>query len=134
MSISKQNVLMRKALELALPYIREAAEPFMGYGMFPGGDPRNFSPDPENTPEEIAKHKAACGAWEKGEGKDEGSACKKIEGENGECLGFICGNGFGTGVYNLPNPEAEAVLAIVEEALKEVSENESSVKSEDAGE
>lgn len=39
-----------------------------GYGCFPGGDPRSFSPDEECcTPEELAKHKADCEAWDRGE-------------------------------------------------------------------
>lgn len=33
----------------------------MGYGYFPGGDPRKFYPDPEMcSKKEIAAHKRAC--------------------------------------------------------------------------
>lgn len=38
-----------------------------GYGFFPGGDPRRFSPDGDATEKEIANHKAACAAWDRGE-------------------------------------------------------------------
>ncbi len=39
----------------------EAASPV--YGFFTGGDPRDFTPDPEgSTDEERAAHKAACEA------------------------------------------------------------------------
>jgi hypothetical protein len=40
----------------------------VGYGNFCGGDPRDFTPDPEcSTEEERANHKAACEAWDRGE-------------------------------------------------------------------
>lgn len=38
------------------------------YGFFQGGDPRNFSPDPEaSDPVEQEAHAAACARWEKGD-------------------------------------------------------------------
>jgi hypothetical protein len=44
-----------------------------GYGYYPGGDPRKFSPDPEcSTDEERARWKAACEAWNRGETPDPG--------------------------------------------------------------
>ena len=40
----------------------------IGYGFFPGGDPRDFHPDPESsTDAERAQHKADCEAWARGE-------------------------------------------------------------------
>lgn len=41
------------------------------YGFFPGGDPRRFTPDGEdsNTPEELAAHKIACAEWNAWEAK-----------------------------------------------------------------
>lgn len=40
----------------------------VGYGNFPGGDPRDFTPDPDcSTAIEQANHKAACEAWDRGE-------------------------------------------------------------------
>ncbi len=34
------------------------------YGFFRGGDPNNFTPDPEcSTEEERARHKEACEKW-----------------------------------------------------------------------
>lgn len=45
----------------------------VGYGYYPGGDPRKFSPDPECcTVEENARWKAACEAWDRGETPDPG--------------------------------------------------------------
>lgn len=38
------------------------------YGFFPGGDPRDFTPDMEcSTPQEIALHKEDCAAWDLGD-------------------------------------------------------------------
>lgn len=36
------------------------------YGWYLDGDPRQFEPDAENTPEEIERWRAACAAWELG--------------------------------------------------------------------
>jgi len=39
-----------------------------GYGFFPGGDPRKFTPDPECSTElEQENHRKACYLWDKGE-------------------------------------------------------------------
>lgn len=39
-----------------------------GYGYFPGGDPRLFSPDAEScTDAEIEAHRLACDAWDRGD-------------------------------------------------------------------
>jgi hypothetical protein len=47
------------------------------YGYFPGGDPRDFSPDPEcSTDEEQAAWRAACEAWESGVKHDVGGPCQ----------------------------------------------------------
>lgn len=46
------------------------------YGFFPGGDPREFTPDPEcSTEEERARWEADCAAWNRGERPDVGPAC-----------------------------------------------------------
>lgn len=43
------------------------------YGSFLGGDPREFSPDPECcTPEEMERHAADCASWEAGNHVDRG--------------------------------------------------------------
>ena len=38
-----------------------------GYGFFPGGDPRDFTPDGDAMEEEIENHRLACAAWDRGE-------------------------------------------------------------------
>lgn len=43
-------------------------ETLYGYGSFPGGDPRDFTPDPEcSTDEERKRHADDCAAWEAGQ-------------------------------------------------------------------
>ena len=43
------------------------------YGYFPGGDPREFTPDEEcATADEMERYKADCAAWERGEAVDRG--------------------------------------------------------------
>ena len=49
-------------------------EPYRGcvYGFFTGGDPRNFSPDPEcSTDEEQEHHRQACALWDEAEKRGE---------------------------------------------------------------
>jgi hypothetical protein len=66
-----------------------------GYGPFPGGDPRRFTPDPECcAPEEIDAHKAACEAWDRGDGEDRGPSCASMG--DGSVWN---GTGFGIGTY-----------------------------------
>lgn len=43
-------------------------ETLYGYGSFPGGDPRDFTPDPESsTEQERRQHAEHCAAWAAGE-------------------------------------------------------------------
>lgn len=45
--------------------------PSISYGGYYGGDPRRFFPDHEAcSAEEIAAHRAACAAWDRGERPD----------------------------------------------------------------
>lgn len=67
-----------------------------GYGKFPGGDPRDFCPDPEaSTPGERAKHSRACDEWRRGEFRplSEGKPLDVCAGR------IVCLGGFGLGVY-----------------------------------
>lgn len=45
----------------------EATECWCVFGWFINGDPRQFEPDEENQPDEIAAWRAACEAWARGE-------------------------------------------------------------------
>ena len=60
------------------PQIRELYRPvhegagdmnkFTVYGFFPGGDPRDFTSDPEcSTEQERQLHQEHCAAWDRGE-------------------------------------------------------------------
>lgn len=72
-----------------------------GYGFFPGGDPRRFTPDVEsNTNEEIAAHKAACDRWETGETAPLPGSC--IHGEG--CIITMSGFGLGSYDYDADDP------------------------------
>lgn len=98
---------MRTALEQAVPILQEASQPYNGYGYFPGGDPRNFFPDPEcSTDKEREDHKAACDAWD---------AQQKSEPESpaGEWTGNIhlLHGKYGLGSYSIP-PEAKYAEAL----------------------
>lgn len=67
----------------------------ISYGPFPGGDPRNFTPDEECcTPEEIGAWIVACVEWDAGEGKDAGPGCS-FAGDGS----VWNGSGFGVGTY-----------------------------------
>ncbi len=57
------------ALDFAKQYLRENAN-VGGYGFYRPANPHDFFPDHEScSPEEIANHKAACEAWDRGEYK-----------------------------------------------------------------
>lgn len=67
-----------------------------GYGPFPGGDPRRFSPDREIcTKEEIERWEAACQRWRDGNGVDTGPQCQ-VFGDSTE----VSGEGFGLGMFD----------------------------------
>jgi hypothetical protein len=54
--------LMTEFIGDYLPMAEEMA--LANYSPFTGGDPRNFSPDPEcSTEEERQRHREACAAW-----------------------------------------------------------------------
>lgn len=80
------------------------------YGPFPGGDPRQFKPDPEAcTPEEIEAHRLACIEWDKGEGEDRGPSCATF----GDASAWTR-TGYGCGTYTWGHdvvPTIDAALA-----------------------
>lgn len=48
----------------------------LGYGFFPGGDPRSFTPDKErNSPRELENWCAACEAWNRGDQQSIAAGC-----------------------------------------------------------
>jgi len=121
------------ALCAARAFIAPHATPEPAYGFFPGGDfdPRKFTPDAENSAEEIAAHKALCEAWERGErptvarsGRvDDVSLPGQPDGAGGrtepiEGPAIVCGSSLGMGVYEYFDREAARVLGLIDEALR----------------
>lgn len=113
----------RSALLAAQDYLRRCASPEPTYGYFPGGDPRDFSPDEESCTEaEIAAWKDACAAWERGERPVCEAHRHEIVGdEAGKIIASISFAGaFGLGVYSIRDVEAEDVLEQIGAALAEL--------------
>ena len=109
--VKERNQLEARAqrLEEALLAVLPIFEEFCGesYGLFPGGDPRDFKPDPEVcTPEEIENHRLACIEWNEGRGVDRGPSCFM----NGDGSAWT-GTGFGTGTYTYLSRETALVRA-----------------------
>lgn len=107
------------ALRLAEPILREAAEPHAGYGGFHGGDPRNFTPDPEcSTDEEREKHRLACERWDRGEATaPEPDSHERHYNDAGEMVRHVARAGFGLGTYVIHDENAERALRAARAAL-----------------
>ena len=87
-----------------------------GYGVMRPEDPRDFTPDAEEcTPEEIANHRAAVEAVERGEPvPDQPFTPDAVTYVNGEAV-HMCGGPWGIGSYVVRDPVVleirDAVLA-----------------------
>lgn len=110
---------VRGALIAARDYMLRAANPDVTYGYFPGGDPRDFNPDPECcTPEEMARHKAACEEWDRGDKTEHERHHHKAETlADGRAVIASYPGAFGLGTYSIRDEEAEDVLDQVQAAL-----------------
>lgn len=111
----------------------------IGYGAFHGGDPRNFTPDPEcSTDEERAAHKAACDAWARGEeiavrggceyrevepGTEIATAVEEIRKEAGAAATVAPGivrvqaQTFGLGTYVCRDPQVTEIVERINAAI-----------------
>lgn len=68
-----------------------------GYGFFIGGDPRDFTPDPEcSTEAERERHRLACDAWDRGEQVSEPDCVERDGVRLTRCQ-------FGLGTYEYPD-------------------------------
>ena len=79
-------------------------EPTAGYGAFPGGDPRLFTPDEEVcTAEELEAHRAACEEATAMEARGEAPEWPSSHGweKHGEVVMHVTMAGFGLGVYQI---------------------------------
>lgn len=117
--------IVHGALIAAREYLLQAANPHVTYGYFPGGDPRDFDPDPECcTEEEMARHKAACEEWERGERTEhERHHHKAMTLTDGREVIASYPGAFGLGTYSIRDEEAEDVLDQICAALA-VTESE----------
>lgn len=89
-------------LRAALTFFEEWAEQD-GYGAFPGGDPRLFTPDDgyaAATDEQRARWREACAAWDRGERPNlGGSVEEKSDGQ----IAFVSNGIFGHGTIRWRN-------------------------------
>jgi hypothetical protein len=100
--------------EIAIRIRSHAEQP--QYGGFPGGDPRDFSPDPECcTADELERHRIACHEWEEGRGVDIGGPHIALDAHpdiEPDCIvryadgsGHMTVNAYGLGVYTYRDDE-----------------------------
>lgn len=102
---------MAEALSDARAVLAEMAAPQECYGAG-GGDPRDFTPDPEcSTEEERARHAADCEKAARGEPIDTLTGCVA---EGGALVSY---QGWGLGTYTYRDDEAVERLAAVDDAL-----------------
>jgi hypothetical protein len=97
--------------EEALAFILQFAEPSPMYGGFHGGDPRDFTPDPEVTkPEEIEAWKKACDEFAAGRIEPLPDQHELIRDDKGRAVAHFARYNFGMGVSLLRDPFAEALV------------------------
>lgn len=99
---------MSERTEEAISELRDLANEIrsmatdVSYGHFRGGDPRNFSPDPEcSTKLERQAHQKACAEFESGKGKSLPGPHAPLPGG----CGYITLSGFGLGTNYLEDPQ-----------------------------
>ncbi len=79
-----------------------------GYGFFPGGDPRTFTPDGESsTAEERAAHAEDCARADRGEPPQTDTRCRALRADDGTTTVRVTPGGYGLGVYTLEDPQAK---------------------------
>lgn len=77
-----------------------------GYGFFPGGDPRDFTPDYEMcSPEEIERWKADCALAESGNTVNVPPSGQWIFNDAGEPVMHILAPRYGMGTYRVKYDE-----------------------------
>jgi hypothetical protein len=93
----------------------------VGYGYFPGGDPRDFTPDPECcTGEELARHEHVCQLIEEGKvAAVDGRHHFPIE-LNGKVVGHVTHAAFGMGTYTLKDQAVDELANRLDEWLDDV--------------
>lgn len=101
-----ENPAEKSLNERVIEFI-EAAGSISGYGFHRPENPNDFFPDPEgSSAEEIAAHKAACEAWNRGEYKRDPS---EESGWHGNM--HILKAPWGIGSYSYLSDEAKELIA-----------------------
>ena len=103
-------------LRAARPLVEQAGT-IDGYGYHRPENPHNFHPDPEScSDEEVANHKAACEAWDRGDYKREPGS-EFFHDEQGKLLMHILRAPWGIGSYSDMSDEVADLLAAIDCAL-----------------
>ena len=117
--MNTENLL--NLLRAAKPWIEQGGD-ISGYGFYRPENPHNFHPDPEScSEEEIANHRAACEAWDRGDYKAEPGS-ESFHNEMGELTLHILRAPWGIGRYNDIATEAADLLAAIDCALNSANE------------
>lgn len=79
-----------------------------GYGFFPGGDPRTFTPDPEcSTESERAAWASDCERFERGEQIFTRTSCYFERTDAG--VNIVTPSGYGQGTYTMTDEELGSI-------------------------
>lgn len=88
----------------------------VGYGVFPGGDPRTFSPDPDASTEAERKAWADdCARVERGERPITETRC-----DLSKPIGRMMRSGYGLGTYTMEDPQAKDWAERLERAISQL--------------
>jgi len=110
------EVNLLNLLRAARPFIEQAGS-IQGYGFYRPENPHNFFPDMDScSEEEVANHKAACEAWDRGDYKapEQGGW---VHNERGDAVMHILTAPWGIGSYSDMMPKAADLLAAIDAAL-----------------
>lgn len=107
--LERQNNLLKASRR----WVEEAGT-INGYGFYRPENPHDFSPDHEScTDEEVANHRAACEAWDRGDYKREPGS-ESFYNEAGELSLHITRAPWGVGSYTDTIDEAADLLAAID--------------------
>lgn len=101
-----------ETIKFARRLLDEYAGEQCGYGYYRPENPHDFTPDGDNTEEEIAAHAAACKAW------DDGAYKPGLESGWLSDQWHITVAPWGPGSYVIRDPEVQACIAEIDALLK----------------
>jgi len=103
-------------LRAARPLVEEAGT-IQGYGFYRPENPHHFSPDAEScSDEEMANHRAACEAWDRGDYKAEPGS-EFCTDESGKVVAHILRAPWGIGSYTDIRGDVADLLAAIDAVL-----------------